>query len=213
MRIPAICDNCKTVFNSGIVVDGNSSITTGANMKSGPCPNCGGQGTILAAMYQGAGEFMQIFLDPTVSRDQLKILTNILEHAASVGASPREIAKDIAKYAPAFGVVNDWLQKYSPIINTIGVLATVAGLVLSAVALHETPAPAAVSPPTLSPDQIGEIFERAVHDELLKQQALHAHAKRRPKVVHGPRPAQNAVCPCGSGKKFKLCHGDKRFPK
>ena len=28
-----------------------------------------------------------------------------------------------------------------------------------------------------------------------------------PIVEHSPKPARNAPCPCGSGKKYKKCHG------
>jgi preprotein translocase subunit SecA len=31
-----------------------------------------------------------------------------------------------------------------------------------------------------------------------------------PGQVVGSGPARNAPCPCGSGKKYKRCHGDPR---
>ena len=45
----------------------------------------------------------------------------------------------------------------------------------------------------------------------LQQQAARgvSHGPQRPTgpIVNGPRPGRNDPCPCGSGKKFKNCHG------
>lgn len=35
----------------------------------------------------------------------------------------------------------------------------------------------------------------------------HAHAKQQPVRNETPKVGRNEPCPCGSGKKYKVCHG------
>ena len=37
----------------------------------------------------------------------------------------------------------------------------------------------------------------------------HDHDERRPFVRDYPKIGRNEPCPCGSGKKFKKCHGSE----
>lgn len=35
----------------------------------------------------------------------------------------------------------------------------------------------------------------------------HEHPAREPHRRNAPKPGRNDPCPCGSGRKFKKCHG------
>ena len=75
---------------------------------------------------------------------------------------------------------------------------------------------------TMDPDELKEVFddlydgEELSRDELIHE-ALYAaqdmrlywvdHAPKPPPRRVGELPGRNDLCPCGSGKKFKKCHG------
>jgi preprotein translocase subunit SecA len=63
----------------------------------------------------------------------------------------------------------------------------------AAVARHVGEGPEGVDPP---PDL-----------NQLREQAAQAPAVQRPQVRDEPKVGRNDVCPCGSGLKFKKCHG------
>ncbi|MDF0500881.1 SEC-C domain-containing protein [Burkholderia cenocepacia] len=158
----------------------------------------------MGGLYQGADDVLKIFLDPAVPAEQLRRLKEILEGAAQTGATAEQTAQQIAESAPAFVGINGWLNRNAPIINTIGVLAALASLV---VALNGAP----------TEEQLAKAFEHAISQALEKRQtAPAASSLAEPKgfqrilaPVNGI--SQNAPCPCGSGKKYKHCHGKKRF--
>lgn len=46
-----------------------------------------------------------------------------------------------------------------------------------------------------------------VHGEHCDHDHDHGHAKAAPVRNEQPKIGRNEPCPCGSGKKFKVCHG------
>jgi hypothetical protein len=57
---PAVCDNCGTVFPSGFAFGpGTSNILMTGN-KSGPCPKCGGMGSVPDGVYDTLGDTLNI---------------------------------------------------------------------------------------------------------------------------------------------------------
>jgi hypothetical protein len=53
-------------------------------------------------------------------------------------------------------------------------------------------------------------YQHADYEEALAEEGAHAEAgapKARPFVRQGQKVGRNEPCPCGSGKKYKQCHG------
>jgi len=72
MKIPAICDNCSTIFNSGIVV-ANSYDISFSGCIAGPCPKCGSNGHVPDGLYNIVNETIEILRAPDISvREMLK---------------------------------------------------------------------------------------------------------------------------------------------
>jgi len=76
---PAVCDNCGTVFPSGFAFGpGTSNIRMTGN-KSGPCPNCGGVGSVPDGVYDTLDDTLNIV--STWSPDRITRLIESLEQA------------------------------------------------------------------------------------------------------------------------------------
>ncbi|MCD2343702.1 UPF0149 family protein [Ideonella azotifigens] len=75
---------------------------------------------------------------------------------------------------------------------------------------------------TLDPEELKEVFEELYEgEELTRDELIHEalyaaqdmrlywldHAPKPPQRRVGELPGRNDPCPCGSGKKFKKCHG------
>ncbi len=59
---------------------------------------------------------------------------------------------------------------------------------------------------TIHDSAMGMGFAGAPPSETMEQSSSRPHVKKQPVVV-GPKVGRNDPCPCGSGKKYKKCHG------
>ncbi|MCH7873093.1 MAG: SEC-C domain-containing protein, partial [Planctomycetes bacterium] len=72
------------------------------------------------------------------------------------------------------------------------------------------PAPAGRTPMQLQhADSTGAGFSGAVADQQAAMRSQNVDAKVETIRRETPKVGRNAPCPCGSGKKFKNCHGKK----
>lgn len=78
---PAVCDNCGTVFPSGFAFGPGASNIRMSGNKSGPCPKCGGMGSVPDGVYDTLGDTMNIV--STWSSDRIIRLVEGLEQARS----------------------------------------------------------------------------------------------------------------------------------
>jgi hypothetical protein len=85
--VPAICDTCGTVFPSGFVIGQGARNITMVGNKSGPCPTCGGMGSIPDGLYDFVGETLSIA--STWSPERIQRLIAALQGARNA-ANPRE---------------------------------------------------------------------------------------------------------------------------
>jgi hypothetical protein len=60
LMAPAVCDNCGTVFPSGIAFGPGASDIRMTGNKSGPCPNCGGMGSVPDGVYDTLGDTLNV---------------------------------------------------------------------------------------------------------------------------------------------------------
>jgi hypothetical protein len=88
---PAICDKCGTIFPSGFAFEKGASATI-VGSKSGPCPNCGGMGSIPDGLYEFVGETLNIVSSWTPER--IQSLTAALETARNA-PNPRAAAEAV----------------------------------------------------------------------------------------------------------------------
>jgi hypothetical protein len=114
INLPAFCDNqeCGAVFPSGFVVDNAINITLSGN-KCGPCPHCGGMGSILDGVFNFANNAIEIISAPQHTIDELSKLSKIITDAIKHRESGQIISDKISKEVPS-------LAKLGKIILGVG---------------------------------------------------------------------------------------------
>jgi len=107
--VPAVCNNCGTVFAMpNLVAGGSTGNITISNVKAGPCPNCGGMGSIPDGLYQFAGDTLRIFAAwPT---DRLQHVATTL--ATAKAAADRNAVEQALGKEPDLAAI---LKKLSPL--------------------------------------------------------------------------------------------------
>ena len=108
--IPAFCDTCGTAFKSGFFAENASNLTL-RNNKAGPCPKCGGMGSIPDGTFNVINNAIQIISAPDYSIEQLKKLANILAIAKMNSVGAEEVTQKIQKEIPSFMSLRDVLPK------------------------------------------------------------------------------------------------------
>jgi SEC-C motif len=164
--------------------EGAATITM-TNVSLGPCPVCGGFGKIPDGVYQYAARSIELLRTASTDVRQFENLRSILEVAQRDRYEPKRLAETIERETPVFaGLATLLPQSRTEIQNYILILISAISLILSFVALHpKDPVPS-----------VTQIFNT------ISQQS-------KASETDGVAPGRNDPCPCGSGKKFKKCHG------
>ncbi|MEP0548069.1 MAG: hypothetical protein ABJF88_14130 [Rhodothermales bacterium] len=165
-ELPAFCDNCGAVFGSGFVIDNSVNVTLSGN-KSGPCPVCGGMGSVPDGVFNFVGETMEILAAPQRTTDQLRRLAQILGSARQRNATPEEVKKEIRKEVPELSKLADWLPaNRTELYAVIAIIVTLLfNLVDAGVKLAE------IGKDSLSRAEVEKIAEQAVRGAYGKPQA------------------------------------------
>jgi hypothetical protein len=109
--MPAICDNCGAVFNSGVMGSDGAAHTTFVNCTAGPCPRCGGMGHIPDGVYNFIGNAIEFLSGPQRTIEELKILAELLRIAKREKFSPEILNDKIEKELPQFSLFKNFLPK------------------------------------------------------------------------------------------------------
>ncbi|KAG1249793.1 hypothetical protein G6F65_018990 [Rhizopus arrhizus] len=99
--IPAFCDSCGTAFPSGFGAGDNTTFWL-KDCKSGPCPNCGGEGSMLDGRYKLDAGVIKILGAPESTREKLLELKQLLLDARAARATPAQVGSILDESAPEF---------------------------------------------------------------------------------------------------------------
>lgn len=194
-RVPAFCDNCGTVFPSGFSVKGGGTLVS-VGSKSGPCPVCGGMGSVPDGVFKAAGDVIRLLAGPKKTIDQLQMLVSVIAEARNTVSEPYKAVEKIKREAPELSSIVDLLPKTrNELYGFLTVILMAVGTLIAGAALYKGRAPSEADVQSM----IDKTIERSFHDheEKKKQQPHHA----------APKPGRNEPCPCGSGKRYKQCCG------
>lgn len=200
-RVPAICQDCKTVFKSGFNVGGKNNVFEGCT--AGPCPKCGATAVILDGVYSAVGDALQALVGQQ-SIELLKQLRDTLKEAKQKDLEPTEVRDRIRETSPELKSIADCLPKsrlelYSFLLFLIGLLTL---LIKS-------------GKNNFSEKEVNNYFENTINnvyqlpekDKSAVFTTGDADSLPIMEDVSGEKPGRNDPCPCGSGKKFKKCCG------
>lgn len=190
--LPAFCDSCGAVFHSGFVVENSTNVTFSGNL-SGPCPACGGMGHVPDGVFNFIGNTIEILSAPQRTVEELTRLVAILREAKEKQQPPEEVSQKIERELPGLRGLAAILPKSSA--EWYGFLA----VVLAAAQLVQSLTTSPAAPVTVN---VSQVINQAA------AQPSHPVASQRSQLA--PRVGRNEKCPCGSGKKFKKCHGALR---
>ena len=109
-QLPAFCDNCGTVFPSGFAISGGGSATLIGN-KSGPCPACGGMGSVPDGVFNVTGNVVRLLSGPQKTIEQLQKLASVINEARRTVEEPNKAVEKIKKEARFCQIIHKSLSK------------------------------------------------------------------------------------------------------
>lgn len=175
--VPAICDRCGGIFGSeGFISGSNAKNITMVGNKVGPCPNCGGMGSIPDGVYDIQDNTLKVIKASGTSPETLQSLIGLLESLGRGEASSSQVINRVEQEAPALApTVRKALEKSDP-SKWITLLIAIITLYLQATASQ---------PP--SADEVAEsIREKPVPTYAAKAAIPKAKAKiKRAPKSHG----------------------------
>ncbi|KUP08074.1 hypothetical protein Q73_07570 [Bacillus coahuilensis m2-6] len=200
--IPAVCDNCSTIFSSGIFVE-NSSLELSGN-KSGPCPNCGGMGQVPDGVFNFIGNTIEIISAPERSIYELRRFASLLARAYQEDLAEEQVEEQIAREVPSMSSILSLLPRnrtelrsdfYSWLQITVAIIAILSNLQSNGqeeVEINNIE----INQKVEVNQVINQIYETDTNILDINSQQITI-----------PKVGRNEPCPCGSGIKYKRCHG------
>lgn len=192
----AVCDSCGTAFPSGIFIENSTDITMAGN-RSGPCPRCGGMGSIPDGRYDATKDSIRIMATSATSLESLRRLEAVLRAVDRPGVSGKAVADAIKSQAPEFSAL-------APVVQRGGIDVGKWILVLLTAILVWQGMRAESADKGATTEQIREIYRQVLQQT---QAAPSPPMNRVPLISPRPSPSRNGPCFCASGKKYKRCHG------
>lgn len=191
--IPAFCDNCGTAFPSGFFMENCTNISLMGN-KSGPCPKCGGMGSVPDGVFNVLGDVIKIIDAPKRTVEQLSRYVQVLHEARAQNLPREEVKRKIDKDIPELAGISSFLPK-----TRTELYAFLALLVSLFTILKED----------AKPQDINIIINNTVEQMMIQQQKeLSLVTGGKKAEVKFERSSRNDTCSCGSGFKYKKCCGE-----
>jgi len=168
------------------------------NFEVGPCPHCGGTGHIPDGVYDVTAEGIRVVATSANSADSLAKLRQLLEEAHSKHLSAEETAAAIEREVPEFRPLAQLARRLKgvPFLTWVALLMAAVSIIQAEIADRHI---AEIE------GKVDQIYQHVVAEA--------ARPGRGPSSVasaprsEAPRVGRNDPCPCGSGKKYKRCHG------
>ena len=195
--IPAFCDLCGTPFSSGIFVENCRNISLSGN-KSGPCPSCGGIGSVPDGVFNVIGDVIEILNAPVRTVSQLQSYVQLLRAAKEQNLSGSELRREIDEKAPELSSIGKFLPKTpADLFAFLTVLISLLTYITSLTKDKE-----------VSNDDLERMMDKAIERMLLHQEnEVLRRENERLKTQEEAQFPRNSQCPCGSGQRFKRCCG------
>jgi hypothetical protein len=156
--VPVICDNCGAVWGAPNVIGDSGARIAMTRTKVGPCPACGGVGSVPDGVYDLLDDTVSVVQSAQISASTLQGLIDLLRARARGQITDDEVIEKVESTAPALlSAVQNVLQKQNP-MQWVTLLLAIFGMYLQLQArepptaedivraLHENPAPALVAP-------------------------------------------------------------------
>jgi len=109
--IPALCNQCGSLFAfHGIQIGNGANVTMSGNLV-GPCPNCGGFGSIPDGVYSSVGNILRIIAAATTNSALIGQKLNALRAAQLALVEDKADAKLVVQDTPELASFGDLVPK------------------------------------------------------------------------------------------------------
>lgn len=196
--IPAFCDSCGTPFPSGVFAE-NCLHMTMTGGRSGPCPKCGGMGSVPDGVFNIVGSAIEIINAPMRTVEQLKRYAQILDEAKEQELSRERITKKINEEVPEFSRINQYIPETKPELYAF------LALIISFLTYVT---PLLISDDGMPKHEVESLINNSVQQMLMQQEIDRLKQENQQlKKEEFAKPTRNSKCLCGSTKKYKHCCG------
>lgn len=211
----ATCPHCGTTTALGITF---TDVTFGGNAMNVAvtCSNCQrkfdaapGDGTYstIGGRLRRVREGVRVFVDELNQDPHVAaVLAELVRQQSRMGTTPDLLAEQLDSARGGSSAFASWLRENEWVASWLGLLLTVILAVVdhtkAASSEPATPPPAKAAVQMPNDNELDRIIQQAISD-MERGRPEQQQVARRP----GRAPARNSSCPCGSGLKFKRCHG------
>ncbi|WBL15757.1 SEC-C metal-binding domain-containing protein [Sutcliffiella sp. NC1] len=208
--MPAFCDYCGTMFSSGIYVE-NTHVSFSGN-KVGPCPNCGKTGHVPDGVFNFVGNTIEILKAPDRTIFELNRFTEILRMVKEEKLAPSQMKERVERETPTLTPLLSLLpetreEKREDFKFAIQLLLTIIIAIIT-LSSHSNEVKECV---TINQNiEVNQVINQLYESNNIVNNTTIINLPETNTVpVKSVKIGRNEPCPCGSGKKYKKCHGDK----
>ena len=203
MRAPAVCDTCGTIFPSPLdILAENVGLV---NIGAGPCPKCGGGGSIPDGIYSFIGNAILLLSDRTRTKSELQKLADILTEARQKQTTTQELSEKIQNELPELSSLKDILPKTRTELYAFAlIILTIITILIASWGRDHTP--------KIEINQVVNVLYENQDGVQQPNGAVRKDIKIENKAenIKKGKIGRNQPCPCGSGQKYKKCCLDKK---
>ncbi len=129
--VPVFCDSCGSVWGAPHVIGGSGARVEITGSKAGPCPVCGGMGSIPDGVYDLIGDILTVSAAEQIAPQSLQAVIGLLEAAARGELTPTEALEQTEAQAPALaGVIGSYLERADP-LSWIALIVAILQMLLA----------------------------------------------------------------------------------
>jgi SEC-C motif-containing protein len=192
--LPASCPSCGLVFEAKGAIELGEGVTVESSGNRVSCPRCGAMANMVEGTFTVRGGVLRALTDLELTRERLADL-GAVARLAQEGAITADIAAgQLGDHAPPLKSAIEAVP--APLRKAFVWVLLTALSILAAQWLAEQRDDAA------TPADVQRAVERALRE----------HDQQRPVSPRrrGSKVGRNDPCPCGSGRKYKVCCGHGR---
>ncbi|AMM14206.1 hypothetical protein AX768_08980 [Burkholderia sp. PAMC 28687] len=165
-------------------------------------------GTIVDGEYKNDGKrirLVKLLASPGMTAERLRNVQDVLEQALSGEVPREELEQKLEAEGNGLSQLLDFAEEHQGLGGWLSLLIAIIALVYQI----------ASSSASVSETDVGKIVDQKLEQQASPQQRSARFGARAFKLKADQptsgQTSQNSLCPCKSGKKFKHCHGVKRW--
>lgn len=189
-NLPAFCNTCGFTFQSSILLENSTNISISDITVQ--CPRCGNMARVPDGIYDVVGNTINVLVNSNRSVSEFSRILEVLEKARNQQKKPEEILSTVKKELPELSTLADTLPKTrAELYAFIAIIVTIIGMIIAFLNKKE-------EPKIEIHNVINNMSEKKLNIEVNQPNQS---------IIKNEKFGRNKICYCGSGRKYKKCHG------